>query len=161
MIDILLIITGILFLFAGLAGCILPIIPGPPLSYLGILLLHFTSKYHFSSNFLLIWAAVVILVTLIDNLIPIWGTKKFGGSKSAVWGSVIELVVGLFLFPPAGIVIGPFIGAVIGELTTGKTSQEALRAGFGAFVGFIGGTILKLMASGTLLFYFFKELFST
>jgi uncharacterized protein YqgC (DUF456 family) len=158
MVDILLLIIGIIFLFVGLAGCVLPVIPGPPLSYLGLLMLHFTSKYQFSNEFLLVWAAIVVVVTVIENLIPLWGTKKFGGSKRAVWGSLIGLLAGLFLFPPFGIIICPFIGAVVAELTTGKNSTDALRAGFGAFLGFIGGTILKLITSGVMIFYFFKEI---
>jgi len=156
--DLLLIIAGIIFLLVGLAGCILPVLPGPPLSSVGLLMLHFTKSHHFSSDFLLLWAALAIAVTIIDNVIPVLGTKKYGGSKKAVWGSIIGLIVGLFLFPPFGIIIGPFAGAVIGELIDGKETGDALRSGFGAFMGFLGGTILKLVTSGLMTFYFFKEL---
>lgn len=157
MLDILLIVLGVIFLLIGLLGCILPVLPGPPLAYIGLLLLHFTEKHQFPTNFLIIWAIVAIVVTVLDNVIPIWGTKKYGGSKKAVWGSILGLIIGLF-FPPIGIIIGPFAGAVIGELIDGKDSTTALRAGFGAFVGFIGGTILKLISTGMMVYYFFKEL---
>lgn len=158
MLDIVLIVFGIIFLLIGIAGCILPILPGPPISYVGLLLLHFTAKHQFSTQFLIIWAIIAIVVTVLDNIIPVWGTKKYGGSKKAIWGSMIGLVLGLFLFPPVGIIIGPFAGAVIGELIDGKEGNAALRSGFGAFMGFLGGTLLKLVTAGMITFYFFKEL---
>ncbi len=136
----------------------LPIIPGPPLNYMSLLLLHFTEKYQFSTNFLVLWAIVTIVVYGLDYIIPAWGTKKFGGSKRGVWGSIIGLIIGLFFFPPFGIIIGPFAGAVIGELTAGKDSGAALKSGFGSFLGFLLGTLLKLITSGMMTWYFFREL---
>ncbi len=158
--DIVLIIFGIFFLIAGILGCILPVLPGPPLSYVGLLLLHFTSKYQFTSGFLILWAVITVVVYAIDYVIPVWGTKKFGGSKRGVWGSIIGLVIGFFFFPPFGIIIGPFAGAVIGEITSGKETGAALKSGFGSFVGFLTGTILKLIVSGMMTWYFGKELFT-
>ncbi len=159
MLDIILIILGIFFLLLGLIGCILPVLPGPPLSYVGLLFLHFTSRYSYSSDFLILWAVIAIGVTIIDNVIPIWGTKKYGGSKIAVWGSIVGLLIGLFVFPPFGIIVGPFVGAVLGELINGKETRDAFKSGFGAFAGFMGGIILKLVASGLITFNFFKTLF--
>ncbi|WP_319502781.1 DUF456 domain-containing protein [uncultured Draconibacterium sp.] len=156
--DILLIVLGALFIISGVLGCVLPIIPGPPLSYIGLLLLHFTGRYQFSSKFLIIWAIITVVVYALDYLIPAWGTKKFGGSKRGVWGSIIGLVIGMFFFPPFGIIIGPFIGAVVGELTVGKDSGAALKSGFGSFMGFLAGTLLKLIASGMMTWYFVKEI---
>lgn len=156
--DILLIVLGAIFIISGVLGCVLPIIPGPPLSYIGLLLLHFTERYQFSSKFLIIWAIITVVVYALDYLIPAWGTKKFGGSKRGVWGSIIGLVIGMFFFPPFGIIIGPFVGAVIGELTAGKESKAALKSGFGSFMGFLAGTLLKLIASGMMTWYFVKEL---
>ncbi|MDA3818585.1 MAG: DUF456 domain-containing protein [Prolixibacteraceae bacterium] len=158
MLDIILIVFGILFLVVGFIGCILPVIPGPPISYIGLLLLQFTDKYQFSTDFMIMWAVIAIGVTILDNVIPIWSTKRYGGSKKAIWGSVIGLLVGMFVFPPFGIIIGPFFGAVIGEVFDGKEGMDALRSGFGAFMGFLGGIILKLITSGLITFYFFKEL---
>ena len=156
--DYVLISLGVVFIISGIMGCVLPVIPGPPLSYIGLLFLHFTERYQFSSRFLIIWAAITIVVYALDYLIPAWGTKKFGGSKRGVWGSIIGLVIGLFFFPPFGIIIGPFLGAVIGELTAGKDSGVALKSGFGSFIGFLAGTLLKLITSGMMTWYFFKEL---
>ncbi|QIA08235.1 DUF456 domain-containing protein [Draconibacterium halophilum] len=156
--DILLIVLGSIFIISGILGCVLPIIPGPPLSYVGLLLLHFTERYQFSSKFLIIWAILTTVVYALDYVIPAWGTKRFGGSNRGIWGSIIGLVIGLFFFPPFGIIIGPFLGAVIGELTAGKESGDALKSGFGSFMGFLAGTLLKLITSGMMTWYFVKEI---
>ncbi len=156
--DFVLIGIGIILTIVGIPGCVLPVLPGPPLNYLGLLLLHFTGRYHFETNFLILWAVITVAVYILDLVIPVWGTKKFGGSRQGVWGSVIGLVAGLFLFPPFGIIIGPFVGAVIGEMTAGKDSGAALKSGLGSFIGFITGTVLKLIASGMMTWYFAKEL---
>ncbi len=156
--DYVLIGLGILLLVSGILGCVLPVIPGPPLNYAALLLLHFTGRYQFATQFLLVWAVITVVVYALDYVIPAWGTRKFGGSRRGVWGSVIGLVVGLFFFPPFGIIVGPFAGAVIGELTAGKDSGTALKAGFGSFIGFLLGTLLKLIASGMMTWYFFREL---
>jgi hypothetical protein len=147
---------GTILTIAGLVGCILPLIPGPPLSYAALLIAHFTLDEPFTTRFLMVWLILVILVTLLDYYVPIWGTQKFGGSKSGVWGSAVGLIVGLFFFPPLGIVVGPFIGAVAGELLIGKDMQIALKSGLGSFLGFITGTIMKLAVSLFLGFHFFK-----
>lgn len=159
--DYVLIALGIILMISGILGCVLPIIPGPPLSYIGLLMLHFTKGHQYSTKFLIIWLVITIIVYALDYLIPAWGTKKFGGSKRGVWGSIIGLIIGLFFFPPFGIIIGPFVGAVVGELTGGKDSKTALKSGFGSFMGFLAGTLLKLIASGMMTWYFFKELIVT
>ena len=156
--DYLLIAFGIIFIISGVLGGVLPILPGPPLSYIGLLLLHFTERYQFSSKFLIIWGIITVVVYTLDYIIPALGTKKFGGSKRGVWGSMIGLIIGLIFFGPFGIIIGPFVGAVVGELTAGKDSSAALKSGFGSFIGFLLGTLLKLITSGIMTWYFFKEL---
>ena len=171
--DILLIILGAICLLIGIIGCVAPVLPGVPLAYLGLLLLHWTERVQFSWQFLAVWAVIVVVIQLLDYFIPAWGTKKFGGTKWGVWGSTIGLFVGLFM-GPMGIVIGPFVGAVVGELLyfnrhpqtaqssdeIGKNSQfnRALRAGLGSFIGLLTGTILKLICCGMMVFYFVKEL---
>ena len=151
--DIFLIIMAGLLLLLGFAGVILPILPGLPLSYVGILVLHFTDAIEFTSQFLVFWAVVVIVVQVFDYFIPIWGTKKFGGSKRGIWGSAIGLIVGLF-FGPLGIILGPFVGAFIAELTANKSSKDAFRAAWGSFVGILIGTSLKLIVAGFMIFYY-------
>lgn len=158
--DYVLIALGVIMIISGILGGIVPGLPGPPLSYIGLLFLHFTENYQFSSQFLIIWALVTAIVYGLDIIIPVWGTKRFGGSKKGIWGSIIGLIVGMFLFPPFGIIIGPFAGAVIGEFASGKESKAALRSGFGSFLGFFVGTLLKLIVSGMMAWYFTKELFN-
>lgn len=149
---------GIILTIAGLVGCILPLIPGPPLGYAAVMIAQYTLDKPFTTRFMVVWLILVFLVTLLDYYVPIWGTKKFGGSKSGVWGSTIGLIVGLFFFPPFGIIAGPFLGAVVGELLNGKDMQRALRSGLGSFLGFITGTIMKLAVSLFLGFHFFKAI---
>jgi uncharacterized protein YqgC (DUF456 family) len=98
----------------------------------------------FSWQFLAVWGVVVVVIQILDYFIPAWGTKKFGGTKYGVWGSTIGLFVGLFM-GPLGIVIGPFIGAVIGEYYKNKNWDTALHAGIGSFLGFLAGTIIKII----------------
>lgn len=109
--DILLIILGILCLAAGLAGCILPVIPGPPVAYAGLLLLHFTDKASFTTAQLLTWLFVVILLQVLDYFIPMLSSKYSGGSRWGTRGCLIGTVAGLF-FMPWGIILGPFLGAL-------------------------------------------------
>ena len=137
------IVTGLLML-VGLVGCILPALPGPPLSYLGLILLKFTPLGDEIVTWeLVITGLVVAIVVIIDYITPIIGAKKFGGTKYGNWGCAIGTIVGLF-FPPCGLILGPFLGAVIGELIGKKEFKDALKAGFGAFIGFLFGFLLKM-----------------
>ncbi len=167
--DWLFITLGILLILVGILGAVLPGLPGPPLSYAALLLLQFTKDPPFSTGFLVIMGIVMVIVTLLDYVVPIYGTKKFGGSKQGVRGSTIGLIVGIFILPLLGIVIGPFglvgiilgpfLGAYIGEKMTGKDSDTALRSAFGSFIGFLAGTFMKLAYSIVALVYFIIGLF--
>lgn len=160
--DITLAVLGAALVLVGFIGSILPIIPGPPISWAGLLLLKWTDFVddHGAAyeNALWILLFFVILVTILDYVVPIMGTKKYGGSKRGVWGATIGVVVGLF-FGPLGIIIGPFLGAYIGEISTGKKDKDALRAAWGSLMGFLLGVGLKLMVCGTILFFFIRYLF--
>lgn len=145
--DVVLIILGIVFLLLGAIGCIAPIIPGPPIAYLSVLglLLHSTIAEEIKTKFLVLAGVLVIAVTVIDYFLPIWGTKKFGGTDAGKRGSIVGLIVA-FIFlvlGPLTILVGPFAGAVIGELITGQDNKTALKSGLGSFLGFVGGVILK------------------
>ena len=157
--DWVLIIVGSILMIIGMIGCIVPVIPGPPISFLGLLSLHFTTEYQFTTSFLIVMMLLAAAVTVLDYYVPIYGTKKFGGSNKGVWGSMIGLVLGLIFFPPFGIIIGPFLGAFIGELIEGKNSQEAMKSSLGSFIGLFFGTILKLISSSLMIYYFIIKLF--
>jgi hypothetical protein len=156
--DIFLIVTGIILLLAGVAGCILPFLPGPPLAYGSLILVQLSSFQPFSEKFLVIWAIVTSAVVLADYYIPIWGTKKFGGTKGGIWGATIGLIAGMFLFPPFGLIAGPFIGAFLGEIIKNQNSDKAFRSAIGSFIGFVAGTLMKLGISIVMGYYFFAAL---
>jgi uncharacterized protein YqgC (DUF456 family) len=156
--DTFLIISGIILLIAGIAGCIFPFLPGPPLAYGSLILLQISTYKPFTENFLIIWALVTVAVVIADYYIPIWGTKKFGGTKGGVWGATIGLIVGIFFFPPLGLIIGPFIGAFAGEIINNQDSNKAFRSAIGSFIGFVAGTLMKLGISVVMGYYFFTAL---
>jgi uncharacterized protein YqgC (DUF456 family) len=155
--DYVLLVLAIVLMILGIAGCLLPILPGPPLSYLGIVLLHLSRFADINRNLFIILGVVAIVVTVIDYIVPIWGTRHFGGSKYGMRGATVGLIIGLFL-GPFGIIIGPFIGAVVGELLFRDDIKYALKAGFGSLLGFLTGVGLKLAASLLMTFYFVKAL---
>ena len=145
--NIALLIVAFLFLLIGLIGCIVPGLPGTPIAYEGLWIALATDQVDFSWQFMLIWGIVVIVISVLDYVVPAWGTKQFGGSKWGVWGSTIGVFIGLF-FGALGVILGPLVGAIIGELIAGKELEAALKAGWGSFIGILFGTILKLVACG-------------
>lgn len=144
MIDILFIVFSFLLLVAGLIGCILPVLPGIPLSYAGLLVLQLTNAVSFSTCQLVVWLLCVIVLQILDYVTPLLGSKYSGGTVYGNRGCVAGTILGLF-FMPWGILAGPFIGAVLGELLGGSDMQVALRAGIGSFIGFVLGTLLKVL----------------
>ena len=166
--DYLLLILGIIAIFLGIIGSILPGLPGPPAGYLGLLLLHWTRFAQFSTRALIIFAIVVIVVSILDYVVPIWGTKKFGGSPVGVRGSTVGLIIGVIVLPLLGLVIGPFglvgiiggpfIGAYIAERWAGRRPDKALRSAFGSFIGFLAGTIMKIVVAFVIAAYFILAL---
>ena len=156
--DTFLIVSGIILLLAGIAGCIIPFMPGPPLAYGSLILMQISTYKPFSEKFLVIWALVTITVVIADYYIPIWGTQKFGGTKGGVWGATIGLILGMFFFPPIGLIVGPFIGAFAGEMINNQDSRKALRSAIGSFIGFVAGTLMKLGISIVMGYYFFTAL---
>lgn len=151
--DILWTVLGVLFIIGGIVGSVAPLLPGPPLSYLGFIVVQLRSDTPFSLKFMLIWAGIVVIVSVLEYLIPVYGTKKFGGSKYGLWGCTIGLFAGLF-FGPWGIILGPFIGAFVGELIASNQSDQALKAAVGSFIGFLFSTLLKLVVCVVMAWYF-------
>ena len=151
--DIILIISGILCMIAGLAGCFLPILPGPPIAYAGLLLLHFTDKVQYTTTELLIWLLIVVIVQILDYFIPMLGSKYSGASRWGTRGCFVGTIIGLF-FMPWGIILGPFLGAFIGELLGGRETIQALKSGLGSLLGFLLGTVLKCVIVGYFIWQF-------
>ena len=145
--DIVLLVLAGIFLIVGIIGCIVPGLPGVPVAYAGLWIAQASERVDFSWQMLLIWGIVTVVVSVLDYIVPAWGTKRFGGTKYGVWGSTIGVFAGLF-FGAIGVIVGPLAGAIIGELIGGKEVAEALRAGWGSFIGLLFGTVLKLVCCG-------------
>lgn len=143
MTDILLLIASIICLLVGLAGAVLPL-PGPPVSLIGLFLLNTTKYANFERKTLIFFTLLTIGMSIFDYYAPIWGTKKFGGTKYGSWGSTIGLFVGLF-FTPIGMFLGAFIGAFLGEIIGKTEPDKALKAAIGSMIGLITGIVGKVI----------------
>jgi uncharacterized protein YqgC (DUF456 family) len=160
-----LILIGIgILLLLGIIGCFVPIIPGPPISYGGLLVFHFFSSYSIEENTLWFMAFVVIAVTVFDLWVQIYGVKKFGGTKKAVNGSIIGLIIGIFILGSLGlgllgIIFGPFLGAFIGaRMEENSDGNKAIKIALGALAGFLAGTMLKLSVSVYISYIVFQAI---
>jgi uncharacterized protein YqgC (DUF456 family) len=141
------IILAILAGVIGIAGSILPGLPGTPVSWVGLLLLYVWGPEEMQMKTLVIWGIVTVIVSVVDYLVPMWLTKATGGSKYAERGAMIGLIAGIIL-TPIGMILGSFLGALIAEKEWGKkTTGDALKAATGSFIGFILGTGLKTIVS--------------
>ncbi len=158
-IEILLTVIGAILLVVGIIGCVLPVLPGQILAWASLLILQLKNDPPFTAKFIIIWALITAGVTIIDYVVPIWGTKKLGGSKYGIWGAGLGLLVGIF-FAPLGLILGPFLGAFVGEMISGKDSNTAFKSGLGSFIGFLTGTLLKLIISFVMGYYFIIEAFN-
>jgi uncharacterized protein len=162
--EVSIIITaGIILLVVGMVSCVLPPLPGPPIAYIALLIAHFgLNKTTDIPGWLLItYAIITIIVLLIDNFIPVWGTKKFGGTKAGIRGSFIGILFGIILSPLGGIsiIICPFIGAMLGELLTGQPFSVALKSGIGSFIGFLLTSGIKIILVLMMCYHYFKAVF--
>ena len=156
--DVLLFILSALLMLVGIIGSVVPALPGPPLSYVGLLLLQLTDKVQFSTSFLVVWGIVVLAVVVLDYYLPIWTTKRIGGSKAGINGSIIGMVVGI-IFTPIGMILGTLLGAIIGEIIGGASGDKALKSGLATFVGTMLSIGIKLIVCVSLLMYYIIELF--
>lgn len=157
--EIFLIIVGVIFCLVGIAGSILPVLPGPPISWLGLLMLYLIPDIPIDYTFLGITLGVALLIFAMDYVVPIIGTKYFGGSKAGAYGSTLGLIAGLF-FPPLGFLIGPFLGAFFGEIifNAQSNSKHAFKSAVGSFIGFLAGTFMKVLVAIVYLGLFFYKL---
>lgn len=146
--DIFLLFLGFFFVLLGIIGSFIPVLPGPITGWIGLLILHLTKAIPLDWTFLGITLAIAVIIWGLDYVIPAWGTKKFGGSKYGIWGTVFGLILGILFLGPLGIIIGPFAGAFIGEMIHDSTdSSRAVKAAFGSFIGFMLSTGLKFLIS--------------
>jgi uncharacterized protein len=144
-------LLAVLLLVAGLIGLFLPVLPGAPLIFAGLVIAAWAEDFHYAGLWTVVILAILTLLTLaVDFWATIFGAKKFGASKRAVIGALIGLVIGIFLGFP-GIIFGPFIGAVVGELSAQKDLKQATRAGIGATIGLVLGAAIKLALALTMI----------
>ncbi|MDL2255904.1 DUF456 domain-containing protein [Parabacteroides sp. OttesenSCG-928-G06] len=145
MLNIILIILAFLCVVIGIAGSVLPALPGPPVAYIALWLAKWSGYQDYSTSFLIWTAVIMILVTVIDNILPPYITSKSGGSRYATIGSIIGLLAGI-VFSAVGMILGMLIGAFVGELLFAKNGPDkAFKAALGAFGGFLLGTGIKLL----------------
>ena len=151
--------VAIVLMIVGLIGCVIPVVPGPALAYCGLLCMIPTSKAP-SSFAIAVFGVAALVVTVLDYVVPALGAKRFKCSKCGTWGCVVGTFVGMFFFP-LGLLLGPFCGAVAGELLARKRTGEALWGGFGAFLGFLSGVLLKIVFCAVMIFFYFSSLWAS
>ncbi|TYO94974.1 DUF456 domain-containing protein [Desulfallas thermosapovorans] len=159
--QVLAMILAVLFFIVGLAGSVLPVIPGAVLIWLGMLIYGLLTQFAtLSTAFFIGQGLAAALVYATDYLAAAYGVKRYGGSRYAVYGSVIGTMVGILLLGPAGVIFGPFIGAITGELLNQKPLDSAFKAGMGTVLGLLGGTLVKLAIQLTMIVWFFWAVYS-
>ncbi|MCQ2596988.1 MAG: DUF456 domain-containing protein [Treponema sp.] len=149
--EIAFLIIAFILMVTGIAGAVVPMIPGPPLAWAGLLLAYFSPYTDYGILLLIITGIVAVIVQILDTIFPALLTKKNNGSKAATIGATIGIIIGLFT-GPVGILVGPFLGAFIGEiLHNPEDLGNALSVAWGSFIGFICGTGLKLLTVGVFI----------
>jgi uncharacterized protein len=158
--DLLLLIIGFVCMIAGVFGSFMPVLPGPSISWAGLLLLFLTIAVPTNYWILGITLGITILITVLDYVIPAKGTKRFGGSSYGIWGTNIGLIIGIFAPIPLGFIIGPFAGALVGELIhDSKDQKRAFKAATGSLLGFLASTFMKFVVCMMFLGLFIWEVF--
>ncbi|WP_025764856.1 DUF456 domain-containing protein [Dyadobacter tibetensis] len=150
--DIFLLLIGGLCLVVGLAGAILPV-PGPGLSFAGLILLHISSYTHFTSTWLVTFGILSVGMAVLDFYLPIWGTQRFGGTRYGAVGAVVGMLLGIVVLPGIGLVVGTFLGALAGELLAGLPLKPATRAAVGSLIGFLTGVLVQVLLCLAMIVY--------
>ena len=155
--EIIFTVIGALLVIAGLIGCIVPVIPGPILSFISLILISIPSGFGiFKPLTLVILCAAAIASQLLDNLLPVFSSNRAGAGKAGIWGSIIGMIAGMFLFPPFGVIIGAFFGALFGEMLFNRENKNPLKAALGVFTGTLLGILLKLAVCGIIAGFFIR-----
>lgn len=148
-----LIVIAIVCGIVGLIGAVVPVIPGTLISYAGLLVVSFTEGSNIGVAKLVVWGVISVAVITLDYILPAFLSKRFGGTKWGSWGATIGTLLGL-LFGPVGIILGPFMGAVVGEMLHEQLEfRDALKVGFGSMLSFLVGTLFKLIVGFVLIYY--------
>lgn len=149
-------VSGAILVILGLIGSILPLLPGPPLSFLGLFLVALVHNFSppLTLSFVIVMLAITMGVMIIDYILPLISAKKYGTSKWGIFGSICGMIIGFF-FSPLGVFIGALLGAVLSELMVSGKKSQAWRAGWGVFLGSIMAMILRIGVCGVMLYYSF------
>jgi len=154
-VDILALVFSVILFIIGIIGTILPALPGPIFIYFGVLLYGIMTGFaSLGVFFYIIEAIVLIIIFLSDYFSAAIGTQKFGGNKYTAYGAIIGTILALIFLGPLGIVIGPFLGVIVVEFLQGTEFKQAIRSGFGALVGILGGMLFKIAAEILMIIYF-------
>lgn len=156
-----LIVIGFILILIGLVGSVAPALAGPPFSFLALILLSIAEGWEvFSVEFLVIMGILTASALAVDYILPVVGARRFGASKYGFWGAAIGMLLGIIYAPPLGMIVGAFLGAFAGEMIKLNEARRALRAGWGVFLGFMLGTLYKLILAGIMAFYYIKGVFT-
>ncbi len=158
-IDILAAVLGTVVVVGGLIGCIIPVLPGPPVAYVALLLVSWAGGWNVYAVWLLIVTAVAAVgAAMLDSILPIVTSRRSGAGKAGIWGSVLGMLVGTIFFPPFGTVIGAFLGALAGEMLVMGEGRNPMKAALGVFTGTMLATVIKLSVSGVIAVLFVRGL---
>lgn len=151
------VLLGYILIITAFVGCIIPGLPGPPFAFLSLIAIYLYNNSTFSSQFLWIIGLVTLGVFFLDYLLPIMGAKMFKATKYGIWFSIIGMLIGIFFFPPFGMILGMLFGAIIGELLAGKAKAEAIKVGIISFIFSIFAILIKIALVGIMAYYFTKS----
>lgn len=152
--DGVLLVSGLLAMIIGFLGAVLPVLPWPMLSLVGFFLIQAMQDVQFSLRGAVLFTVLVLISMVIDYYLPIWWTKRYGGTKRGMIWSLIGMVFGFLFFPPLGIILLPCLWVFIGEyFISGLHGRAALNSARWSFMGFVLGTWYKLIVCAWILFY--------
>jgi uncharacterized protein len=154
LIEIISMIFAIMALIIGIIGCVVPVLPGPLLSFTSLLIISLPGSFSlYRPRLLILLGALALLSQFLDNIFPVLASKKAGAGKGGTWGSVAGMLLGMVFFPPLGVFAGAFLGALLGEILFNKENEEPLKAALGVFTGTLLGIVFKLSVSAVIAVY--------
>lgn len=152
-------LIAVALMLVGLVGTMFPVIPSVILIYCGYIVYGLGTGWRdYGLTTMIVFGLITVLTQVVDYLAGALGASRYGGSKAGVWGSIIGAVLGVIFFNVIGLIVGTFGGAVVGELASRRPMEEAVRSGWGAFLGFIGGSLFKIMVAILMTGVFFWKL---